>query len=164
MCAGLRHSDTDSTKDLLEAIEVTRIEFEQFRDLQNKMIENDIIFTVKRNHATLRSAERIPITNELGLDATLHIHYNPGLDSKVFTIHVSEANGPICRLCIDNGPHPPCMHSHKHALYTASCPRNGLKLNVEDKPDLDGMPIEEAFKVFCRLTNIEHIGTFHPPS
>jgi hypothetical protein len=150
-------------KDRVEAFEVTRIEFEQFRDLQNKTIEGDIIFTVKRNHAALRSAERILILNELGLDARLHIHYNPGLDSKIFTIQVAEANGPICRLCVDNGPHPPCMHSHKHALHTPSCPRNGLKLHVEDKPDLDGMPIGEVFKVFCQLTNIEHAGTFHPP-
>jgi hypothetical protein len=142
---------------------VTRTEFEQFRDLPEKSIEVDITFSVKKNHPSLLSAERIPIQNALGLEAKLEIHYNPELDAKVFTIHVAEANGPICRLCVDNGPHPPCMHSHKHALWTPGCPRNGLKLNVEDKPELDGMPIADVFNVFCRLTNIQHHGRFCRP-
>jgi hypothetical protein len=142
---------------------VTRTEFEQFRDLQGKTIEVDINFSIKKNHATLRSAERILIKNELGLDARLEIHYNPLAQAKIFTIHLLEAKGPICRLCVDNGPHPPCMHSHKHALRTPSCPRNGLKLDVVDKPELDGKTIEEVFRVFCELTNIQHNGTFHLP-
>jgi hypothetical protein len=142
---------------------VTRTEFEQFRDLKGKTIESDIAFSVKKNHRTLRSAERIAIANDLKLVARLEIHYNPLALSKIFTIHVREANGPICRLCVDNGPHPPCMHSHKHALQTPSCPRNGLKLDIVDKPELDGLSIEEVFSVFCQLTNIEHRGKFHLP-
>jgi hypothetical protein len=142
---------------------VTRTEFEQFRDLPGKIIESDINFLVKKNHASLRAAERIPIINDLGLEATLNIHYNPEVDSKVFTIVVAEANGPICRLCVDNGPHPPCMHSHKHALRTPDCPRNNLKLDVTDKPELDGLPLAEVLRVFCELTNIPHTGKFCSP-
>jgi len=142
---------------------VTRTEFEQFRDLPGKVIEIDITFTIKRNHPSLMSAEKIPILNGLGLNALLEIHYNPDADAKVLTIHVPEANGPICRLCVDNGPHPPCMHSHKHALQTPNCPRTGLKLDVIDKPELDGRPIADIFGVFCGMTQIHHRGIFHPP-
>ena len=142
---------------------MTRTEFDQFRDLSGKKIQGDISFCVKKNHPSILAAERIKIVNTLGVDALLDIHYNPDADSKVFTIVSAKANGPICRLCVDNGPHPPCMHSHKHALLTPSCPRNNLKLDVTDRPELDGRSIAHVFGVFCKLLGIQHCGTFQPP-
>lgn len=142
---------------------MTRTEFEQFRDLPGKTIEGDISFVPKRNHPSIIAAERIKIVNALGVDAILEIHYNPDADSKVFTIVSANANGPICRLCVDNGPHPPYMHSHKHALRTPGCPRNNLKSDVTDKPEFDGRPIGQVFLDFCALLSIRHNGTFNPP-
>ena len=135
---------------------MTRTEFEQFRDIQGKVIEGDISFSFKKNHPSIMAAERIKIGNALGVDAILEIHYNPDADSKVLTIVSAKAGGPICRLCVDNGPHPPCMHSHKHALLTPSCPKNNLKSDVFDRPELDGKPINEVFDVivhpgFCKF-------------
>lgn len=143
---------------------MTRTEFEQFRDLPGKSIDGDIEFNAKRNHASILASDRIKINNALGVDALLEIHYNPDADSKVFSILSAKANGPICRLCVDNGPHPPCMHSHKHALATPSCPRNNLKTDVIDKPELDGMAIDRAFDIFCQILSIQHNGRFHPPT
>jgi hypothetical protein len=143
---------------------VTRTEFEQFRDLPGKTIDRNIDFTVKKNHPSLLAAERIPIKNALGLGANLEIHYNRKTEGKILTIIVVEANGPICRLCVDNGPHPPCMRSHKHALMTPRCPRDNLKLGVEDKSELDGKTMLEVFAVFCGLVKIQHNGIFHPPA
>lgn len=143
---------------------MTHTEFEQFRDLPEKSIDGDIRFAVKRNHDSILAAGGIAIRNTLGVDAFLEIHYNPDADSKVFTVVSAKANGPICRLCVDNGPHPPCMHSHKHALLSPACPRNNLKTDVTDKPELDGMAIADVFKIFCGLLKIEHKGIFHSPA
>ena len=56
---------------------MTRTEFEQFRDLEGKSIDRDIAFLVKGNHKSLLAAERLPITNALGLDAKLEFTSTP---------------------------------------------------------------------------------------
>jgi hypothetical protein len=101
---------------------VTHGEYQRFHDATDKVISTNSSFAVKGNHASLLSARRIPIENRLGLHAKLDINYCPDEESKVFVISIVEAGGAVCRLCVDNGPHPPCMFSHKHAM--APAPRS----------------------------------------
>lgn len=142
---------------------MTRTEFEQFRELHGKTIESHISFAPKKNHPSILTTSRLPIANSLEIQAELEIHYNPDEDSKVFMILVV-GEGPICRLCVDNGPHGVCSSSHKHGLLTPECPRENLKRDVCSKPDLDGKTLEQAFYAFCQITNIRHVGIFTPPS
>jgi hypothetical protein len=141
---------------------MTRTEFEQFRDLRDKTITSDISFSEKRNHPSILTTPRLPIVNSLDVRAELEIHYNPDEDSKIFVVLLA-GEGPICRLCVDGGPHGLCESSHKHGLITPDCPRENLKRDVQPKPELDGFPISDAFAAFCQITNISHTGSLQLP-
>jgi hypothetical protein len=145
------------------AATVTRADFERLRDIDQKVIASDVRFAQRRPLLSLMAAEGIPINNANGVDARLDIHYNPDVGSKIFTVIVPTAGGPICRLCVDGRAHAPCGRSHKHSLWTDRCPRNNLPLNVVDRPDLSGQSIEDLFDEFCTMARIQFSGTFYPP-
>jgi hypothetical protein len=142
---------------------MTKTEFEQFRELEGKMIDSDISFAIKKNHPSMLTTSRLPIANTLNFPTELEIHYIPDADAKIFTI-LLVGEGPICRLCVDNGAHRSCASSHKHCLVSPQCPSENLKTVVLPRPDLDGKTIEFVFSEFCALTKITHKGTFNPPS
>jgi hypothetical protein len=142
---------------------LNRNEFNDLRDLDAKRIDANIIFSPRKQHPSILSAEGIVIVNEVGVDAVLEIHYNPESDSKVFSVMVPSAGGQICRLCVDGNPHPPCGRSHKHSLGTPECPKQNLKSEVVDLPALAGKPIDELFEEFCRMAKIQFNGEFNAP-
>jgi hypothetical protein len=142
---------------------VTRTEFEELRDLENKRIETDIVFSPRRQHPSTLSAEGIKIVNDFGVDAILEIHYNPNSDAKVFSVIVPEAGGPICRLCVDGAEHHPHGRCHKHSLLTPLCPKQNLKTQISDHSALSGRPIQELFDHFCQMAKIQFTGSFSAP-
>jgi hypothetical protein len=138
-----------------------RIEFETLRDLPDKVIEEDIRFSRKRNLNPLVTAEDIRIANSLGYDIRLTIKFNPETGSRNFNIHLSGV-GPICRLDVDDQIHHPAGRSHKHSLQHPTCPDRNLPF-VEDRSSESGRSIEELFRRFCLIANIQHRGQFFPP-
>lgn len=89
--------------------------------------------------------------------ANLHIEYNEATEAKSMNVMMVGV-GPVCRLEVDSRPHRPAGRSHKHALGTPECPSNNLPLDVIDRPDLAGQPLEHVFAEFCAMAHIEYSG------
>lgn len=138
-----------------------RSEFEALRDVPDKVIEEDIRFTRKKNLGPLLTAEDIRVANRLGYDIRLTIKVNPETGSRNFNIHVSGV-GPICRLDVDDQAHRPAGRSHKHSLRQPNCPLGNLPF-VEDRPGDSGRSLEDLFRRFCLMANIQHRGQFFSP-
>jgi len=141
---------------------MTRAEFEALRDCPDKRIEADIRFVEQRPTRPLRIAEDLRVSNPDGVDLRLTITYNPLTGSKSVNVHVPGV-GPVCRLEADSRLHPPAGRSHKQALVTEDCPRRNLPDEVGDRPALDGSSVERLFRVFCKMANITHVGSFCSP-
>ena len=138
-----------------------RAEFEALRDLPDKVIEEDIHFSRKKNLSPLHTAEDIPIRNGLGYDLRLTIKFNPETGSRNFNVHLSGV-GPICRLDVDDQAHHPAGRSHKHSLLQPTCPDQNLPF-VEDRPGESGRSIDVLFRRFCDMANIQHRGQLIAP-
>lgn len=138
-----------------------RPEFEALRDLPDKVIVEDIRFSKKKNLSPLLTAEDIRIANGLGYDLRLTIKFNPETGSRNFNIHLAGV-GPICRLDVDDQAHRPAGRSHKHALQQPTCPDSNLPF-AEDRAIDSGRPVEDLFRRFCRMANIQHRGQFFAP-
>jgi hypothetical protein len=138
-----------------------RTEFEALRDLPDKVIEEDIHFSRKKNLSPLHTAEDIRIRNSLGYDLRLTIKFNPETGSRNFNVHISGL-GPICRLDVDDQAHHPAGRSHKHSLRQPACPDVNLPC-VEDRPGESGRSLDVLFQRFCDAANIEHRGQLFPP-
>lgn len=138
-----------------------RSEFESLRDLPDKVIEEDIRFSKKKNLSPLLTAEDIRITNRLGYDIRLTIKFNPETGSRNFNVHLSGV-GPICRLDVDDQAHRPAGRSHKHSLKLPTCPHNNLPF-AEDRAGDSGRGLEDLFRRFCLMANIQHRGQLFGP-
>jgi hypothetical protein len=143
--------------------QMNRSEFEALRNLSDKVIRGDIVFSAGRKTAPLLIAEDIHIENSHGVDARLTIQYNPEVGSITFNVHVVGV-GPICRLDVRGKPHRPAGRSHKHALKTERCPDRNLPDDVLDRPELLEKTTKELFEEFCALGHINHTdGAFRAP-
>lgn len=140
---------------------VDRAEFEALRDIPDKLIEEDIRFSKKKNLGPLQTAEDIRIANGLGYGLRLTIKYNAETGSKNFNVHISGI-GPICRLDVDDQAHFPAGRSHKHSLQRPDCPDLNLP-SVDDRFGESGRSIDVLFRRFCSMANIIHVGQFNLP-
>lgn len=141
---------------------MNRGEFEVLRDMQGKIIENDIRLTAGRRTAPLLTADDIEIANSAGRELKLNITFHPQLDSVTFNVTES-GNGPICRLDIRGTAHKDQGRTHKHSLQDESSPRQNLGKGVAARPDLETLSILEAWQKFCEMAKIEHRGEFIVP-
>lgn len=137
-----------------------RSEFNHLRDLQGKVIEDDIILERSKENSPLLTTT-VSIKNTGNTDVKIRIEWNEKTDSKTVNVMVA-GTGPICRLDIDTKAHKPYGTSHKHSLSTPDCPHPSINLGnkIEDRSDLSGKSIEEIFKDFCQRSNITHHGVF----
>lgn len=142
---------------------MTRTEYEAFHGEAGKVIPDDIAFAPRKQHGSILMAGPIKIHSKLVPDARLEIHFNRHTLAKIFCICSEVAGGPICRLCVDGLSHHPCGRSHKHRLNAPRCPKDNLKVIVEDRPDLSGKSMRDLFAEFCSITSITHTGSFIPP-
>ena len=138
-----------------------RPEFEALRDVPDKVIQEDIRFTRKKNLSPLETAEDIRIENGRGYDLRLTLKFNAETGAKSLNVHCSGV-GPICRLDVDDNPHSPAGRSHKHTLQTPECPDLNLPY-VEDRPGESGRSVEALFRRFCDTAKIQHLGQFLAP-
>lgn len=134
-----------------------RDEFEALRDLPGKRITVDVRFSAPRNASPLYVAEGIAIENDANVELRLNVNFNPLAGSKTFNV-VLLGVGPICRLDVDGPAHAPAGRSHKHALQTTRCSDRNLPDGVVDRPELAGLPLEEAFAIFCKQAHITFTG------
>jgi hypothetical protein len=141
---------------------LNRHDFESLRDLPGKTIRADIRFAQKRQTSPLLVIEDLKIENSLDLDVRLSIHFNPEVGSKTINVH-RPGVGPICRLDVDGAPHRPAGRSHKHSLQSERCPDRNLPDGVIDRPDLAGQSLQDVFRAFCQMSQINYQGTFEDP-
>jgi len=141
---------------------VDRKDFEALRDIPGKVIKTDIRLVPRRQTQPAMVADNIEIENGSGTVLKLNISYNPEVGSKTFNV-TAVGIGPICRLDVDGPAHRPAGRSHKHSLQTDRCPDRNLPDGVIDRPDLAGTSVTDLFVIFCKLAEISHEGTFHPP-
>ena len=140
---------------------MNRAEFEQLRDIPDKQITTDIVFTAHRQAAPNLVFEQIPVENSLGADIILNGTYKPDIPSITFNF-VIRGTGPICRLCVNSSIHKDVGRTHKHSLQNEADPRKNLP-HASARPDLDGKNAREVWETLCQQANIKHTGTFHEP-
>lgn len=106
------------------------------------------------------------VATDIGIENTgdvaikLDVTYNPILDS--INLNVSATGeGPICRLDVRHTNHRESGRTHKHELTSEKdVPTLPFAIAV---PEAEDLPLEEAFRLFCRMSNIEFEGSFHEP-
>ncbi len=140
---------------------MNRQEFESLRDLPNKTIEGDIVFTQPRDAALVFTAAKIPIISTVSVKAYLDIRYINVTDYCCFNVTI-EGTGQVCRLEHNAKNHGKAGRDHKHSLQTEQCPMRDLP-HAQDFAGLEGKTPKEVFKIFCKAANINHRGTFHEP-
>ena len=140
---------------------MTRLEFEQLRDLPGKVIESDIEFLAKDETSPNLVFDQVPVVNSLDWDVVLNGTYKPGIPSVTFNF-VLRGVGPICRVCVNGQIHGAAGRTHKHDLTEPEDPRANLPAAVA-RPDLVGKDPKEVWDILCRQANITHSGEFKNP-
>jgi len=140
---------------------MNRQEFESLRDLPNKTIEGDIVFTQPRDTALVFVAAKIPIVSTATVKAYLDIRYITITDYCSFNVTI-EGTGQVCRLEHNAKDHRGAGRDHKHSLQTEDCPLRDLP-HAQSFDGLNNKTVKEVFKIFCKAAHINHRGTFHEP-
>ena len=76
---------------------MNRREFELLRDLPDKEISTNIVFTPSKDNSVTLTFEQVQVFNSLGIDLVLNGSYNPNIPSVKFNF-VARGVGPICRI------------------------------------------------------------------
>src|SRR5207253_450862 len=128
---------------------MNRQEFEELRDLPDKTIVDDIVFTPNRQISTTLGVEHIQVINSLGLEVLLNASYIPDIPSVKFNFHVTGV-GAICRLEVNGAVHKPAGRTHKHSVRTDSCVRKHLPF-ADARPDLDFkiQTLKQIWDILC---------------
>jgi hypothetical protein len=140
---------------------MNRQEFESLRDLPNKTIEGDIVFTQPRDTPIVFVAAKIPIISTASVRAYLDIRYVTETDYCCFNVTI-EGTGQVCRLEHNANNHGKAGRDHKHSLQTEECPMRNLP-HADDFAGLQDKTPKEIFKIFCKAASINHQGSFHEP-
>ncbi len=141
---------------------MTRVEFEQLRDLPDKVIVSDIEFIASEGSHPNLVFDQVPVENSLGWDVVLNGTFKPEIPAIVFNF-VLRGIGPICRVCVNGQIHGNAGRTHKHSLQVPEDTRLNLPQAVA-RPDLEGKNPAEVWDILCRQAKIEHRGEFRDPS
>lgn len=134
-----------------------RVEFEALRDLPGKVIRGDVRLAPLQRDGLHLASQDVRIEAESAVPLRLTVIYLPLVASLRINVDVPGV-GPICRLEVNSTDHPGAGRSHKHALDSATCPRNNLKRNVTPRPALEGQTMLAVWQRFCQDASIEHDG------
>lgn len=134
-------------------------EFEALRDLPDKVIKADIVFTPK--NATTLFFQDVPVSNSLDLEVVLYGTFKPDIPTVTYNF-VLKGVGPICRIDVNGTIHKDQGRTHKHGLQKDSCPRNNLP-QAQNRPDFEKLTAKEAWDKICGMANITHEGRFEEP-
>jgi hypothetical protein len=140
---------------------MTKLEFQQLRDIPGKIIADDITFQSTAETAPNLIFERIQVSNDLGWEVLLNGAFKPGIPSVTFNF-VIRGLGPVCRVCVNGSIHKNAGRTHKHSLENENDPRLNLPGAVP-RPDLDGKTSKEIWQILCHQSNIQHTGIFNEP-
>lgn len=142
---------------------MNRTQFEQLRDLPEKVIEGDIVFLPSKNISTIFESERIEVENALGIALVLNCTYIPDISRLKFNFHV-QGVGAICRIEVNGVVHGDAGRTHKHHLVKETCPRKNLP-EADARPDLDALAHspKAIWDKVCEQANIVHLGEFKEP-
>lgn len=140
-----------------------RAQFEALRELPEKFLYEEIVFSGNKNTTPSLYCGPYDIHNSLDMELKLHGHYNPNIPSLTFNFSVKDT-GPICRIDVNGTIHDAAGRTHRHELTTEDCPR----LNLPDayqcpEFNLDNMTPEEIWRTICEGANIVHVGAFTNP-
>jgi hypothetical protein len=139
---------------------MNRHEFERLRDLPDKRIISDIIFTPSKQVSTTLTFDRVQVLNALDEEILLNGRYKPDIPSLAFNF-VIPGVGPICRLEVNATIHKAAGRTHKHGVMKESCPRLNLPFaDARLEFDLNTQSPQEIWIIFCRQANITHLGAF----
>jgi hypothetical protein len=141
---------------------MNRAEFEQLRDLPDKRIEGNIIFSLPGGSKPIHIITPLPVQNALGIDLVLQGSYNAEI-RKLTVQFLVRGIGPICRLCINGRLHRALGRTHKHDLHDEDDPGKNLPQAVS-RTDLSGPPLETVWRTICKQAKILHNGSFDLPS
>ena len=143
---------------------MNRHEFEALRDLPDKLIVDDIVFTPNKHLSTTLILEPIKVLNAGAYDVVLNGSYIPNIPAVKFNFSISSEGGAICRIEVNSTIHKSAGRTHKHSLQHDSCPRKNLPHAVP-RPDLDltRLTPAEIWETICREANINHEGRFIDP-
>lgn len=141
---------------------MTKDDFDQLRNLPNKIIQNDLEFVQSANPSVFRCEQKID--NNLGYEVILTGTYNELLPSVIFNFRVVGI-GAICRYCVNGKLHKDAVtkklsRTHKHSLKTENCPNNNIP-NARERLDLDiktFSDIEGIWSKICNEAKIQHLG------
>src|SRR6266480_5550381 len=141
---------------------MTKMEFEQLRDLSGKRITQDIRFASSPEVSPNLVFDHIRVDNSLNYDVLLNGTFKPGIPSVTFNF-VIRGTGPICLICVNGTIHGSVGRTHKHALTDASDSRLNLPTAIA-RPDLENKLPREVWQILCDQVLIEHTGTFFDPT
>lgn len=140
---------------------MNRVEFEQLRDLADKKIEGNVVFTNPKGAKPVRVITPIAVSNSLGIDLLLQGSYNPEINKLTIQFFVRGV-GAICRFCINGRAHRDLGRTHKHDLRTEDDPVKNIP-NAVARPDLADLRASQLWKTICEQARITHEGTFELP-
>jgi hypothetical protein len=140
---------------------VTKLEFEQLRDLPDKVIKADIEFVAANETSPNLIFEQVEVSNSQNWEILLNGTFKPDIPSVTFNF-VLRGVGPICRFCVNGQIHGAAGRTHKHSLDDASDPRLNLP-KAAARPDLNGKTPREIWQILCQQANIKHTGNFKDP-
>jgi hypothetical protein len=140
---------------------MNRQEFQQIRDLPEKKISVDIVWSAPRDSKPNIIFEQVPVENSLQWDIILNGTFKREIPSCTFNF-VLRGTGPICRVEVNATIHEDVGRNHKHELRKDTDPRNNLPSAIR-RDDLVGKSAREIFEVLCKEANIIHTGQFQNP-
>jgi len=140
---------------------MNRREFEQLRDLPDKRVSADIVWTAPRDGKPNLIFEQVELENSLGLDVVIIGTFKPDIPSVTFNF-VLRGVGPICRVDVNGTIHGDAGRTHKHDLRRETDPRNSVPTAVA-RADLEGKSARGVWNDLCERAKIEHAGTFSDP-
>lgn len=142
---------------------MTRDEFHDLVQLQNKVIRDDLEFVADESRAPLMRLKSVIVANTGPWTVKLDGWYNPDLDSLSFTFSCAQVSSkPICRVDVRGPAHDVGGRTHKHELRHETCPRKNLPTRIE-RPELEAMTPQEVWQDLCERAQILHQGAFNDP-
>ena len=140
---------------------MTHAEFQQLRDLPEKIVVADIEFKFDKDGRPNMIFRDVAVLNSLGWEVSLNGTYKPDIPAVSFNFSV-HGIGPICRVDVNGTIHGSAGRTHKHDLRREEDARRNLPTAVA-RPDLEGKTAREVWEDLCQRANIQHTGRFIDP-
>jgi len=140
---------------------MTREEFQALRDLPDKRITDDIVFTTTASNSSNLTFDNVRVENALGVDVIVNGTFKPSIPTTIFNFYI-RGQGPICRVCVNGNIHDPVGRTHKHELRREEDQRTNLPTAFA-RADLENLSPKQVWDILLKDANITHTGKFIEP-